>query len=498
MALMIILSFFLLTAFSVTTVSQGPSTQVFSWYDSNNSYHFLAFAWNGYGQPLDGVTFDINLTVFQTNVVSCPSTTSYYATATTGDSGVANLSISAPVNPAYSVCIMASAEGTSFSQPMYLPYVNSNSVEQNSTSPAPIPPGQIVAQDDDPVQTVSASGSSGNAVLLNWAGAYGAPPTNYSIYYDFYNASQPGLNFNPNWSESNMTYLGNMTGYLEMLKLPPIPSNIDSNSSFIALGVFSPNGTAVGYIQSLYTQSYYAPPASQVSVSQGNTIVLGFFQGIFGLFIPLLAILGSYNSYGKDRASGVLESVLAQPISRRGLSISRFVSSFSAMAIATAVAMGVVDGIFHYYTGQFFNATLLLISAGAFFVELASFIALMMLFSRILKSSGLLVGVGIFLFLLFSLFWSILLDLVEVAINPRSVGSFQNLVIAEYLNPAQFIALVDTYVSHNLSSGGIGGVGGLLITPSAYGITIYSLVATAVLWIGLPLAGFLYLAIKKD
>ena len=47
--------------------------------------------------------------------------------------------------------------------------------------------------------------------------------------------------------------------------------------------------------------------------------------------------------YGKDSVSGVLESVLAQPITSKGLSLSRYFSSFAGMSIAFLVSVAVVD-----------------------------------------------------------------------------------------------------------------------------------------------------------
>jgi ABC-2 type transport system permease protein len=513
MALIIVLSLALLSAFSVSTNQEQTfvNTQVLSWYDSGGSYHFLALAWNANGQPVSGVSFQVNLTQSEAtgSTINCPSATSYSATGATNANGVANFSLSAPISPNYSACVVfTQANGLSMPLgPFPSPYVSG----QIGVSSSLVPPGQIVSLGyGGPVQIVN-TGSFSQGFIAAWAGSYGAAPTNYTVYYQFINNTQTlctgqscteTINFTANGSQSSMQYLATMTGYIQNLPLPPIPANINASTSSIAIGMFYPNGTAVATIASYLTQQFYAQ-SGLVSVSTADAIVLGFFQGIFGLFIPLIAILGSYNSYGKDRVSGVLESVLAQPVSRRGLSLSRFVSSFVAMAIAISIAMGVVDAIFYYYTHTFFDANLLLISAGAFFVELAAFIALMMFFSRILKSSGALVGLGIGLFLLFALFWSLIVDILAFVVFPQAgfgTQAYNQIIVAgEFLNPAEFVSLVDAYVLHSLSAGGlVGGGFGSQISPADYGITIFSLVAAALLWIGVPLAAFLYLAIKRD
>ena len=236
--------------------------------------------------------------------------------------------------------------------------------------------------------------SSQRDIIVDWVGMFGAPPSNYSVYYSFENSSasssssgcqstpgggevctqvvtQPGLN-PQTFNESNMHILGTLNSYTQIFPSPTV-ANLSSIGR-VNLALFYPNGTMLS--QSLTTfdsTMLYPPPPSPITVAQGNSFVIGFFEGIFGLFVPLMAILGSYNSYGKDRVSGILESVLSQPVSRRGLSLSRFVSSFAAMSIAIFIAMGVVDGIVWHFTGSFVSSEIILSSAGAFLVELAVF-----------------------------------------------------------------------------------------------------------------------------
>ena len=71
-------------------------------------------------------------------------------------------------------------------------------------------------------------------------------------------------------------------------------------------------------------------------------------------------------------------------------------------------------------------------------------------------------------------------------------------IAGEFVNPAQFVGLVVTYLTHATSSSGIGAFGGILITPSAFGITIPTIVITGLFWAIVPFALFLYRAVKKD
>jgi len=145
----------------------------------------------------------------------------------------------------------------------------------------------------------------------------------------------------------------------------------------------------------------------------------------------------------------------------------------------------------------------MLSSAGAFLVEIAAFIGLMMLLARVLKGSGALIGIGVGLFIIFDFFWAIIiLIVVEAArVSFGSLVYYQITIAGEFVNPAQFVGLVDTYITHQSTGAGLLGSatsGNVPITPSQFGITIPSLIAAGLLWSLIPLVAFLYLAIKKD
>jgi ABC-2 type transport system permease protein len=513
MILLIAISFFLVYSFSVTINPQfqPPNTQVLSWYDSSGTYHFLAFESNQYGQPVSGVSVQVSMNfssfyVGNTATINPASYPGYRSSAlSTNSSGYAEFTINVPasdineVNANYSVLVQISQpNGNTEGLGGGSPYMQFNTAKNGSSSSSPVGPGQVVSLAGIPITTVTdSSNSQKEDIKVMWAGPDGSVPNGYSLYYKFNNGTcYPNqfqgcgfISIPTGLSESNMTFLSNMTTFNQIFTPPQLEPNLGNNSQ-ITLGLFYPNGTVAQDATFSVIQLY--PSAQVISVGQSNQIVISFFTTVFGIFIPLIAIMGSYNAYGKDRVSGVLESILAQPISRRGLSLSRFLSSFAGMAIAISISMGVVDAIVYYYTKSPFNTTLLLASAGAFFVELGAFIGLMMLLSRVIKSSGLLIGIGIGLFLVFDLFWSILISLLVTVSGAgfASNGYLSYQIAGEFLNPAQFVQLVITYLTSQSTFG--------LISPAQYGITIPSIVATGILWVALPLASFLYLAIKRD
>jgi ABC-2 type transport system permease protein len=517
MAVLIIISLAVVPSFraiSVPPPQNSGGTLVLTYYDSGGNYHFIAFAWNQFGQKLSQATFQVNLSstvVFTQFKGPEPSGSIYQGPlVTTNSSGEAQFAIKAPVNQNYSVFLLTTQpNGSTFSPfPQYLGQPYGAFVNGTSLS---VPAGEVVGLNGGSgISSVTdSSDSSRDNVQVIWAGSNGTIPTNYALYYKFINSTTVCQN-TPNGqecfftgpdtsglNESNMQLLGTMNSYQQIFSTPKLWANLSSDS-FFALGLFYPNRTAVAPVIP-YSVSEFYPQAVVITPPQGNSIVVNFFESIFGLVIPLIAIIGSYNSYGKDRVSGILESVLAQPVSRRGLSISRYVSSFIAMAIAVAISVAVLDLIARSFTGAFVDSNIILASTGAFFVELAAFMGIMMLLSHLTKSSGALIGIGIGLFIVIDFFWSIILTLATNAANIPfySTGFFQVFVIGQFANPAEFVALVITYLTHNLSLVGFSTFG-LTVTPSQYGITIPAIVATGILWVVAPLAIFLYLAIKRD
>ncbi len=210
MVVMILLSGLLFFSFSSTTQNfQGnfANIQVLSWYDSGSTYHYLAFSWNQFGQPVGGVTFQLNLTTSSQGTL-CPSDSSHSVTSIANSSGEAEFSISAPLNVNYDVCFSSTQASGGFPTE-YSPYTTPYEVSSSNGIPSGqlIPPGQVVGlQTSEPVQQISNSNNAAlENILVNWAGAYGAPPSNYPIYYKFINATENCVTFQ-NGQECSSSY----------------------------------------------------------------------------------------------------------------------------------------------------------------------------------------------------------------------------------------------------------------------------------------------------
>ena len=466
--------------------AQSPSlgTQVFTYYDLDG-YHFLCFAWNTFGQPLSGITFHVNVTAGMETI--------HTGSGDTNSSGETEFVIPVAFNATYSVSIsilQPNGQSIGFSEGT-LPF---SSVNPNGTVSIRVPPGDAVGAWGNGIAVVGDSVNASKRNLhVTWVGKYGDAPTDYMLYYTFVNQSlDPSL-----LNEANMHVLGNMDSFQNTFASPPVEHGLSSDAQLI-VAVFYPNGTRILYVPFAVTELYPAVTSS-ISITESNNILTGFFQEIFGFLIPLVAIIQAYNSYGRDRISGVLDSVLVRPVSRLGLSLSKFISSFIALSVATLAGLGIDDIIAFYYTKSFVSSTLILPTALSLLVELGAFVGIVMLLSHVVRSSVALIGIGIGLFILFDFFWGSLVAAAAALFHVQTgtSGYFQILIASLFVNPAQFMSLVYTYLTHDTNFVGFGGPY-LALTPSAYGITIVTIIIAGGLWVAIPLTIFLYLAVKRD
>jgi len=343
--------------------------------------------------------------------------------------------------------------------------------------------------------------STRRLVSLFYSGSDGARPSSDSVYYGVFplNVTRSWdlgpYGTNPVLNQSQLTFLGSLNDYHQLYHLNLPSSQVCTQGTNpcddqIYLGLYSSNSTLL-YSMLMPEADVYPPPAPLVP---SNDLAAEFFTNSLGIFVPLLAILGSFTSYGKDRVSGILESVLSRPVTRRGLVSSRLLSIFMALGIAVVVSVGAMDIIIDLFNKSFVSSTLLVGASATLLVELAVFIELMLLVSHLVRSNSQLIGAGLALFLglgfLASLVVAPIAGLLGAA--PGSVGYIQATIISDFLNPAQLISLVIVYLTHQVPGYGIP------VQPAAYGVTILTITVAMTLWIMAPLAVLLLVVRKRD
>ncbi len=445
---------------SFTGFSGFSSSPGILYYRDNNGYHFLAYAYNEFGDPSNGIKVSFTFT----------GPGNYSQAGTTNSTGLAFVTVNAPPGN-YTVTVKASDSGGAVSDKLGSP-----------------PQGAVYSLGYpffSPV--VDKANASKRDVQVFYAGPSGALPSDYSLYYKVVIGPSPPSQGGSPFSRSQMSFLGNLTDYHQVFD-PPIPAGLDSSAT-VWFELFARNGTVVFTSPGGFPIFELRPPRLGPTASD---LGAAFFENVLGFFIPLAAIMGSYSSYGKDRLTGVLESVLARPVSRRGLAASRYASTTLAIGLAVVGSVGVVDLILSSVAGGFLSQEFMVAVIAALLVEVAAFTGLVFLFSHLVKSTGALLGIMIGLFIVLELFWGLIVFLVTSLMGgtPGSAVSIQASVLASFANPAKFISLTIQYV--------LGSSSGVAIQPSAYGLSPPALVLDGLFWAVGPFLLFLYLAMKRD
>ena len=348
MAVIIVLSLLLIPlvqlSSSVSVFGGGGTSALY--YRSGPDYHFLAYSYNPYGQPVQGTSL---------NVTFSATSRTYSAVATTNSSG-------------FATWVMQGANGKA--QAIYTLKVNGNVVSQGASSPYGVD-GQVEFFGGQTLSFVTnPSNSSRTDILFFYEGPNGTLPRGYSVYYNFSN-SAPGPITGPA-NQSKMTFLGDASGYVTIFKLPQVPTSYNT----VTVAAFDPNGSLVSASSSTSSGGSYAPPTPKA-------LFTSLASSILSLVVPLMAILVAYNSYGKDRANGVLDSVLTRPVTRRGLSLMRYAAIVLSIVLAVAVAVGVMAVIAQALLGATIPLDYAFYSVLGLAVEAAAFTGIMMFVARV-------------------------------------------------------------------------------------------------------------------
>lgn len=450
----------------------GAGTSEVLAYRSGDAYHFLGYSFNVYGQPLSGATYDASIS---------SSTGNVSAKATTNSSGYAAFTLPA-----------AQATSTLSLKASYPSITGSSTFKESLHDLEPGKPLSLTGNVFVPV--VDSSNASKIDLLVAYEGVNGSSPAGYGVFYRFNSTAVQGfaVPVSPP-TESEMQPLGQMTSFHTIFIMPRIPTTAQS----IELALFTQDGTAVQDVS--YPTSDFV--ATSVSIGAGE-LFAGFTAAILSIIVPLVAILVSYGSYGKDRVSGVLESVLVRPVTRRALGASRYLSTVAAMAAAIGITVLVMFALVWALIGQvpgwttFVSYTFL-----SLVVEAAAFVGITMTLSHLMKSTGALIGVGVTLWVILDFFWGVIVLVVSYALG-YGVGSANFLAVSihsGFFNPAQFYLLVGEYLNGVfISTTGGNGLPSAPITPAAYGLTPATLAVAGAFWVAVPFALFLRIATTRD
>lgn len=475
-------------AISSVSTSNGSGNFTAYGYGSNGTYNITTNLQNSFGQGISGshVNVTVGSKVYQKNTDG-----NGYANFTlpnvplsdfSGDTSQANYGF---LN--WNFTIVGSPSPVNSQLIVYFNQTNPYFFNETSSLGGGIPHSSLVTRYS--MRNIGIQNHQSEIGLnIFYQGAHGSPSQPVKLYYLAENASNAAkLSSLP--TEKNMTYFGTYSGFTSININPSSIGNSSGTSYEFVL--FTPNGT------------YITEETQQVSniITNDNLNSL-FFTGemeILGIFIPLMAGVSAYMTYGKDRTGQVLESVLVRPISRRGLISSRYLANVAAVFLAAVISFVASSLVYYHYLGKFLPAQTVFIGLWAVFVGIAGFIGLVYLASGFLKSQGALLGFVIGIYFVFDLFWSFLgvipsIILYELKIPGGTIHGEFVTEILQYISPSGFMTIARDHVL---------GTSTLVTTAvhvnlSQIGITTMDMIVAGIVWIVVPLALSIYVYMKRD
>ncbi|MEM3852317.1 MAG: ABC transporter permease subunit [Methanomassiliicoccales archaeon] len=445
------------STYSPTTIPSGPTFTV-GYYPEGGNIHIVTYMHNAYGQPISNVNVEYSF-----NGVSY--------TGTSSANGFANTTLPIANNPNMLIHFNFSyrrfGAQLSASTEIYVP---------NTSVPSglEILPG-----------IVDRSNTTRFGFELMYVGAGGSVASPLNLYIGSSTLSSSQIVSNPSFVYTNLS------GFT-VLNIFPHVTYKDRNTTYNVVAT-SPSGYIIPYtpgsLNAILTD--YTPmtqKALQSLVYSGTSQILGFL-------IPILSVFVAYLTYGKDRTSGVLESVLKRPVTRGSLISSRFLSNAVSIVIAVIVSMAFADLIIFHYFHMYLTAYFSLYFIWTYIVEGVAFLGIVYLFSHLVRSQGAVLGAAIGVFVVMDLFWSVisLSVLAGLGIPNTSNNYVYGTLAFDYASPAGYSNVVQILFTKSL-----GLFSAITIVPSSFGVTTPTLLLVGILWIAVPFLIAVTLAKMRD
>jgi hypothetical protein len=386
-------------------------------------------------------------------------------------------------------------------------------------SGGPSPSGAALPQSiDGPINLVAQNfySDQGRELVL-WAEPGGRPPTGDRVL-----TCEVLLNYSPNSTgpptcadplsiaevgplDAAETFLPEVSP--PVVTLPPgeqagVVTEIVNASGGVEYDSFSGLGCSFGGPGGCYyvPGPYYggAGPAVEVGPGSPGPSLLGAFATGLGLFVPLMALLLAYWSYARPRLSGTLEPVLARPVTRRGLFLTRYAALTVALGAASIGEVVVLDAGLSAILREPLPAGFLAPLVGGILVSALGFAGVVLLLAHLFRSTGPVLGIGVALLIVFSLFWGEIVAIVALSGGlDLSSSAFGALSLRALLAaPPQYPTVVTGLLS---GPSGYFDPGGLFPNEyAAFGITGPVVAVCGTLWVLLPFLGTYWRVVTRD
>jgi ABC-type transport system involved in multi-copper enzyme maturation permease subunit len=474
----------------ITVESATPYFSIGSsalYYYDNGAYHLLVWVYDAGGTPVSGVIAEFTaLTGGTQNTTSGP----YPVTSNSqgemslvipvADQSSANLTIDSVQLPS-TRSVTALWGGLFASSPPFLPSLYLGYISPGVT---------------DGIDTLAVAGTnyySAHAQAMAFVdGPNGSTPTGLRLE----TCSTPQSSFSyygPDSCAGLPTQgLGPVTGFWTRFPLPEYPLN--ATTVFVQLvnesgGIVQVGGNA--QVIELRPAATTGNESSVVASAPGAPILRGFATEM-SFFLPAMAIITAYWVYARPRLSGTVEPVLAGPVTRRGLLLTRYASVAGVLTAAAIAEVLILDAGVSGVLGEPLPVSFLAPLIGGLLVAALGSAGLIFLLSHVVRSPGAVLGTGI-VTLAMGFFWSNLVLGLLILSNPLFSGleATTLLLPSQLFFPPQFSSLTTSLLT-GLSPFGTP------LGPSPSGVNFAIEAAIGIVWVVVPVLITYRLATTRD
>jgi hypothetical protein len=352
-------------------------------YESGGTFHFDFYAFDAYGSPLDGIRYSVTIRAASGGPILGN------LSGTTSASGAVDLAIPLP-NGSYNASIEA---GPQYLPPEEQPYW------RNGLSNGNISFGNLGS---DTVLQLLSSFVEGVDLPI---GIVGEPALR--IHFPTWNVScasgctayyalvSPGFaNSQTPLPESGMVRLGELDASIQTFSLH-LSMDSPAAGGNVQVEVFSSTGALLATNASVSASSLYLGQMDELASNQAfGTLTLSL------LFVtPLLALVAAFSIYGRHRSTGVLDSVLVQPITRMELALSRLLATAGGLVLGLGAGCALTNELIQRVVGYQVYPAEILSSFLGFTVASLFFVGLVFLSAHLFRSevSTIALSLGVYL-----------------------------------------------------------------------------------------------------
>ena len=451
------------------------------YYYETSAFHISLWTYDIAGNPVTGVSVELNATPIYFNVSQGTHVPSYYVNASGDSSGRLQFVYSIPDGSYFVQSTVTAA---------HLPLA---SLQLGGSLPGftleNVSAGAVAGL--TPLMPVAGNYYSQVARFLAfWSGPSGSPPSGAEMRYCTSPAGL-GLLGPSNCSGLASHSMGALSGFRNPYPQPQAPP-----ASWVVVELVNSSGGVVDTV--IYGGGWStgsAQPVPTLTVTPPGTTILSAFGSLLSFFLPLMGFVAAYWTYARPRLSGTLEPVLVRPVTRRGLLLERYAGVVLMLSAAIVAEVLILDLMVTTVLGQPLPVSYVAPIIGSLLVAALGFAGLIFLLAHAARSTALVVALGSVLFIVLApLFWATVLALIGFYLGGiASTTDFTVLVLRLHLlSPLWFPSLTLDFVNGSGTAGGPGS------TYALAGISAGLLAALGALWVVLPILGTVWRAGRRD